>query len=447
MSKFEKFLTDSKKILIDNIIVVKEKNMLTNFQKRLNFAIKGLALVTLISPLAANANFDYQTAKSEEVKQVIKNFSSTSSYPLHNTLITITSQKKNETYAAHDMGEIQTCKISVSVDNNGDILRFSRGFNKLDKKMYEEMVVNHELSHCITDKKFSGSTLSVKSEKWMNDWVVGEYVADNSIKNIFEENFADTHGALVFLNKNNFSAESVNFLKEWSKARKALSDQSEQNGVYFDSHNTHNSLDLIIDNIDKLKQVETSDYKALSDEIASKSVLLILNKNRQIEEEFYINDEGDIAVTGKKINLGSKGSVLLNEVLSDYKVSLLNVSSKIIYDLNDGKDLKEDNSGLYKIAKDGVFFFNESSWKLNSNGSIKDISKQLNGSYYDNVVKNYRNKNGYKEFISEVNMKLVMNKSIMKLNINFDPSVVFVNNEKERISSRKDVKINERLKF
>lgn len=429
MSKFSEFLNQSKKIRITSEIPIGVHAEPVNYFLKSLSKIKTIAILSVFVPIVSNAmpnNDNIGLNKTEEVKEIINYFSDQTNYNLNTSNIIISENKKGaSTYASHEMGDMKTCKISIALDNNGDLTKLGRQFEIKDQSLYQDMVLNHELSHCITDKKFQYSGMSKNSEKWMNDWVVGEYVSENQIKNIFEENFADTYGALIFLNKHGFSDKSIDFIKDWSEKRELINLTNERNGHYFEGHNTYNSLNVILDNIDKIKELDKSEYKKVADELASKSVLYILNKNRKVEEEFKINELGEIIFNKTKKNVGIEGLTLVNTTLASYKYSIRDISIKLVYDLKDGKNLSEEDSGAYSISKDGVLFFNDTSWAFQDKKvAIKTLDKQLAGNYYDNVFKKYKEEHNYKDFTNELSLKLNQPRFVIKLNLNFNPKIL-----------------------
>lgn len=416
MSKFQEFMSNSKKL---DFIAQKsnvETTKINYFQKYLS-KVKSVAAISLLIPSVLYANQVESFDKNEQIKELISHFSNTTNYPLNTTSIIVSiNDNKEGTFSTHNMGDIKSCKVSISINNEGDFKNENNTVIFGNKKMYQDMVLNHEIAHCITDKKFSYSGLSPNSEKWMNDWVVGEYVYNNNIKDIFEENFADSLGALMILEKNKFSPESIDFVKEWSSQRENISKQNEQNGTFFEGHTTHYAIDSIIENIETLKKVNPENYKKIADELASKSVLLMLNKNRLVEEDFIINDEGNIVSSGKTKKLGNQGYREVNKVINNYKVSVRNVSIKVLYDL---KDEKEDiDNGIYEISKKGVVLSKAENFLIDNNNEVlilKTVDKKLESTYYDQLLSNYKEDHNYKEFIGEVGLRLNQPKPNIKL--------------------------------
>ena len=150
------------------------------------------------------------------------------------------------------------------------------------------MALLHELSHCELlkiENPFRNSGLKIISEKWINEWVVGGVIPKNTINVFFAENFADTYGAIMLLKSEDFSEESISEVKRWYEIRKIKREMDERKGFSLttDPHYTDFSLKQVIENMDRIRNSTSPEYKDLALSIASKSVLEWLNSNRTLE--------------------------------------------------------------------------------------------------------------------------------------------------------------------
>lgn len=454
MSKFSEFLKDSKKISVSTTVYNEKKiEEESVFKKTLCSVLKKAAYLALLTPLVANAGTyqkDFSPEKTQHINDTISLFSAFSDVkPLPPDFVEFQISDKNTTYSYHDLGNGGSCNIVISVDNNGEFLKLDQSDEKLYQgkyqDFYQEFVLNHEMAHCIDNKTFKAEGLSKNAMKWLNDWYVGEHVTMNPVKEIFEENFSDSYAALVFLNNHDFSDESVNFLKEWKKAREKINLSNEQMGTYIDGHNTYQSVQLITENIDKIKKIDRNKYKNIAEDLASQSVLYQLNKNRKVEDLFEVDDLGNIVPSGKKKALGREGVSLLKNVFDNYKESIQINSNVIIYDLkNENPQLTNlQNSAIFDIALKGVNFFNEDGVNFDVKDLSKRVSTQLKGNYYDNIVENYKNNNKYSEFVSEINSYLTFTKPKMKFN---DPTKKLEQKQEPTLNSLKIENNNRMLK-
>lgn len=402
MSMFEKFLEKSKNIKIEHFMNSEDKNA-HYFINSLKKNIKSLALLTILIPIGVQASSNNLSLPNQsEIQKIISTYAKDNNLPLENTQI-IYKDSKEGIHSLHEMGNIKTCKIIMSTTGGGDFARLMNSGYDLNKKLYNEMVINHEISHCIDNKKFIGSGLSYSSEKWMSDWVVGEYVQSNPLKNIFEENFADSLAALTLLKNNNFSNSTVEFLKQWEKVRFNINENSEQNGSYFEDHNTSSSISYILSHIEDLKYVSKDDFIKIANNLASQSVMNAINNNRKVEKDFVIDDNGNIKTGGKK-SLGNEGIKLLNNVMAGSLKTIRDISINIIYEYQKNGDIKNRDSEAFKIARDGFYFFNEQDWKTQTiESSIDNLDYQLShGSYYKKMIDKNKSENNYVEFKKEV---------------------------------------------
>lgn len=181
-----------------------------------------------------------------------------------------------------------SCQVNWGVDKKGLAQSLISGVDIKQTPLYKKMILLHETSHCELlkiENPFRHSGLKNNTEKWMNEWVVGGVIPKNEVNSFFAENFADTYGFLMLLKTENFSDESVNELKRWYEIRKIKREMDERKGfaVTFDSHYTDFSLKQLVDQLDNLKQLNTSDYKNLALDIASKSTMEWLNLNRDLQ--------------------------------------------------------------------------------------------------------------------------------------------------------------------
>lgn len=124
----------------------------------------------------------------------------------------------------------------------------------------------------------------------MNEWVIGDYVGSNPIKNLYEENFADTYGLMLTLHNHDFSKESISLLKKWKETRKIKRESGEKNGdsLLSNSHQTDFALDYLYKNLEKVKKMDVKNYASFAMEASSRSVIYILNSNREMVKKNII---------------------------------------------------------------------------------------------------------------------------------------------------------------
>ena len=182
----------------------------------------------------------------------------------------------------------QKYKINWGLDNNGLTQSLINGVDIKQTPLYKKMALLHELSHCELlkiENPFRNSGLKIISEKWINEWVVGGVIPKNTINVFFAENFADTYGAIMLLKSEDFSEESISEVKRWYEIRKIKREMDERKGFSLttDPHYTDFSLKQVIENMDRIRNSTSPEYKDLALSIASKSVLEWLNSNRTLE--------------------------------------------------------------------------------------------------------------------------------------------------------------------
>ena len=181
-----------------------------------------------------------------------------------------------------------TCQVNWGLDNNGLTQSLINGVDIKQTPLYKKMALLHELSHCELlkiENPFRNSGLKIISEKWINEWVVGGVIPKNTINVFFAENFADTYGAIMLLKSEDFSEESISEVKRWYEIRKIKREMDERKGFSLttDPHYTDFSLKQVIENMDRIRNSTSPEYKDLALSIASKSVLEWLNSNRTLE--------------------------------------------------------------------------------------------------------------------------------------------------------------------
>lgn len=401
MSIFKKFLESSENIKIEHIMTSKDKSA-HYFINMLGKSIKSLGLLAVLIPMGVQASNDLNNFNKSEVNKIINSYAQNNNLPLENTQV-IYKETNNGTHSLHEMGNMKTCKIIISTKGGGEFPKILSNNYNFNKKLYSEMVVNHEMSHCIDNKKFIGTGLSYNSEKWMNDWVVGEYAQSNTLKNIFEENFADSLGALTLLRNNNFSNSSIEFLKQWAEVRFNINKDSEQNGSYFEDHNTASSILYILDNINEIKYVSNEDYIKIANNLASQSVMQSINYNRKVQKDFLIDENGNIKSGGVK-NLGDEGVKILNDIIANPISTIRGISVSIIYEYKKEGQLQSKNSSSYEIAKNGFYFFNDNDPKNETTENLIDrLDYQLtNGNYYKKMIEKNKVDNNYAGFKKEI---------------------------------------------
>lgn len=354
MSKFYDFFRNSKNIEIESRVSSKDKSPNYFLNSLSTYAVPLLLTGSLLTPAIAEAEslLTFKTTFS----QLASKYEKTGLLNVNNPTINIVSLNDTSTGSHHIAGLTNSCKITIALDKNFNPEGLEKkSIQTKNKEIYREMAFNHELSHCIINKQFIKSGLSKKSEKWMQDWVVGDYATFNPVKNLFEENFADVMGMMLTLKNHGYSKESLNFLEEWKIQRKNNREQEEQNLAFLaDGHQTDFALKYLQDNLSKVERFSDDEYKIFAMEAASRAVIYTLNSKRKIEGNSFVNDNGDM-VSGKKIFVGNKGYNTINKVLSNYNETIF--KNAVTYDYIKQNKISTDNdinATPYVLAKEIV---------------------------------------------------------------------------------------------
>ena len=200
--------------------------------KAVGMTIALLTASSLSIGVANAASVDNSIPFGVTVDRLLNEYNSMGLFP-NNSIPNVKIVDRNESSSsAHIAGIKNSCDIKISLDSNGKaeslIPDVEISFN--NNSIYREASLNHEIGHCYSNKVFKNSGLSKTSERWMNEWVIGDYVGSNPIKNLYEENFADTYGLMLTLHNHNFSKESISLLKKWKETRKIKRESGEKNG-------------------------------------------------------------------------------------------------------------------------------------------------------------------------------------------------------------------------
>lgn len=434
MNKFKNFLKNSHEIKVN----FSQDDLENKSHYFMNFIKKNIRVLSLFAMVIPSYSYSYDFENSK-VDQIVNQYSTDNGVSTKNFSIMKKDDEKG-TRSIHDMGHLNTCKIILSSKGGGEFSNMLTNQNKIDSKLYEEMVINHELSHCMTNKRFIGTKLDYSSEKWMTDWVIGEYASNNEIKDLFEENFADSLAALTLLKNNNYSDKSILFLKKWAMLRESINKDSEQNGKYFESHNTSNVINYIVEHEKNLKYVNSNEFINIANNLASQAVLQSINANRMVEKDFIIDENGDPKSGGEK-KLGKIGINYLNSIFANYKKTIRNISVNIAHDFYDGKSIKDNDSSSFNIAKNGFDFFHDQhdNWgedKLKN--SIDTIDNQLNkGNYYNQAMNSIKNKNHFNDFKNNIDKLIAGHYNVLSIEYVYEPYKIESNGKKPSNSKLK----------
>lgn len=340
-------------------------------------------------------------------------------------MVRIVDRSENSS-SAHIAGIKNSCDIKIALDSSGKaeslIPDVEINFNN---DLYREASLNHEIGHCYTNKAFKNSGLSKTSERWINEWVVGDYVSSNPVKNLFEENFADTYGLMLTLHNHDFNKDSITLLKKWKDTRKIKRESDEKNGnaLLSNSHQTDFALDYLYQNLDKVKKMDVKDYANFAMEASSRSVMYILNANREMVKKVSFNNNGDW-VQGKSSNkVGIQGVNAINQVVSSYRDNVLNYAKVLKYKQESDSEAmnvtyKNDIPEITKRVINSTNLFDkvkinstrisnhEIAWEIEGGEKSKtDVFVMLNGKKLDfemSKIKTKYNYNAFEENIEKV---------------------------------------------
>lgn len=357
--------------------------------------------------------------------------------------------------SAHIAGIKNSCDIKISLDSAGRaeslIPDVEISFN--NNSIYREASLNHEIGHCYPNKAFKNSGLSKTSERWMNEWVMGDYVGSNPIKNLYEENFADTYGLMLTLHNHGFSKESVSLLKKWKDTRKIKRENDEKNGdiLLNNSHQTDFALDYLYNNLEKIKKMDVKNYASFAMEASSRSVLYILNSNREMKKKVSFSSEGEW-IQGKNDNrVGKQGINAINQVIGNYRDNVLNYAKVLTYkqaldpttlDTSYKNDIPEitrrvinSTNLLDKVKINSTRVNNhEVSWSIEGGEAGKTaVFVMLNGKKLDFEMSKLKDKYNYNAF--QENIEKVLESP-------YELNEVKVDNKLEKIQALKKVLAN-----
>lgn len=156
----------------------------------------------------------------------------------------------------------------------------------------------------------------------------------NTYFSFLQENMADSLGAIMFLKLNNFSQESIDFVKDMKEQRinnLKESIKEDKTNVVIQDYQTHDSLQQVLDNLSKIKNMSTEEQKAFAVNLASKNLVT------------YIKDNPDKGFLAEEKNSLNQASVQLNE---NVRISIEEAISK-----NEVNPKFSANSLLEKMLK------------------------------------------------------------------------------------------------
>lgn len=332
--------------------------------------------------------------------------------------IKIVSKNQNSS-SSHIAGITGSCDITISLNEKGQAESLIPGVNlTFNNDLYREASLNHEIAHCYDKKKFIGSGLSKNSERWFSEWVIGDYVKANPIKNLYEENFADTYGLMLTLKNHDFSKSAIALVEQWSDTRKAKrqSDEKAGNDLLSNSHQTDFALTYLIDHLDQVKQLDVKDYPAFAMEAASRGVMMTLNKNRDMIVKVKLNNNGDWVKSSAKNKVGEQGVLAFDNVITSYRDNIIDYAKVIKYKmdtqssdvtLSQPHDIPEITQSI--INSTNVFEKvnvqttrvnnHEISWSIEGDDNKNAVFVMLNGKKLDYEMNKLKQDKNYQAFI------------------------------------------------
>lgn len=185
MSRFYDFLKNSKHVEIESHISSKDKTPNYFLDSLRKYATPIVLMGTLLTSHAVQAE-SLLTFKTT-FTQLASKYEKTGLLNVKNPNINIVLLGDASTGSHHIAGINNSCKITIPLDKDFNPEGLEKGsIQTKNKDVYREMAFNHEISHCVTDKRFINSGLSKNSELWMQDWVVGDYATFNPVKNLLD---------------------------------------------------------------------------------------------------------------------------------------------------------------------------------------------------------------------------------------------------------------------
>lgn len=327
--------------------------------------------------------------------------------------------KNENSSSSHIAGLSGSCDITISLNEKGQAESLIPGVDlTFNNDLYREASLNHEIAHCYDKKRFVGSGLSKNSERWFTEWIVGDYVKSNPIKNLFEENFADTYGMMLTLKNHDFSKSSVALLEQWSDTRKAKrqSDEKAGNNLLSNSHQTDFALTYLIDHLDQVRKMDVKDYPAFAMEAASRGVMMTLNKNREMVVKVKLNSNGDWVKSSAKNKVEEQGVRAFDNVITSYRDNIIDYAKVIKYKMDTGssdinKSLSHDIPQITQNIINSTNVFekinvqttrvnnHEISWSIEGDENKNAVFVMLNGKKLDYEMNKLKQDTNYQAFI------------------------------------------------
>lgn len=456
MNRLINFLKEKNKIVAHNYFEEKDTspNYFLSSCKAVGLSMALISASSLSIGVANAASIDNSVPFGITVERLLNEYNNLGLFNNSSIPIVKIVDRSENSSSAHIAGLKNSCDIKIALDASGKaeslIPDVEINFNN---DLYREASLNHEIGHCYTNKAFKNSGLSKTSERWMNEWVIGDYVNSNPIKNVFEENFADTYGLMLTMHNHDFNKESVALLKKWKETRKIKRESDEKNGnaLLSNSHQTDFALDYLYKNLDKVKKMEVKDYAAFAMEASSRSVMYLLNANREMIKKVSFNNEGDW-VQGKSNNkVGEQGITAINQVIGTYRNNILNYAKILKYKQSiDAETLnityKNDIPEMTKRVINSTNLFDkvkinsarvnnhEVSWEIEGGEKAKtEVFVMLNGKKLDFEMSKLKTKYNYNAF--EENIEKVLKSP-------YDIYETKVDNKAEKIQNLKKVLAN-----
>lgn len=327
--------------------------------------------------------------------------------------------KSTNSSSSHIAGLTGSCDVIISLNEKGQAESLIPGVDlTFNNDLYREASLNHEIAHCYPDKIFTGSGLSKNSERWFTEWVVGDYVKANPIKNLFEENFADTYGLMLTLKNHGFSESSIDLLEQWRDTRKAKrqSDEKAGDSLLSNSHQTDFALTYLIEHVDQVKSLDVKYYPIFAMEAASRGVMMTLNKNRDMVVKVKLNNNGDWVKSSAKNKVGDQGQQAFDSVITSYRDNIIDYAKVVKYKMDTGSteviqshghDIPEitqniiNSTNVFEKIKVQTTRINnhEISWTIDGEDNKNAVFVMLNGKKLDYEMNKIKEDNNYQAFI------------------------------------------------
>lgn len=422
--------------------------------KAVGMSIALLSVSSLSIGVANAASVDNSIPFGVTVDRLLNEYSNMGLFP-DNSIpnVKIVDRTENSS-SAHIAGIRNSCDIKISLDSDGKAESLISNVNiNFNNSLYREASLNHEIGHCYPNKILKNSGLSKTSERWINEWVIGDYVSSNPIKSLYEENFADTYGLMLTLHNHDFSKESLSLLKKWKETRKIKRENDEKNGdaLLSNNHQTDFALDYLYNNIEKVKKMDVKNYAGFAMEAASRSVIYILNSNREMTKKVSFNNEGEWVQGRANNKVGKQGLNAINQVVGAYRDNVLNYAKILTYkqtldpntlDSSYKNDIPEvtrrvinSTNLLDKVKINSTRVNNhEVSWEIEGGETGRTaVFVMLNGKKLDFEMSKLQDKYNYNAF--QENIEKVLNSP-------YDLNEIKVDNKAEKIQTIKKILAN-----